>query len=207
MSEQHGNLATRLLWTDLDKRVPTNADVVRQQPGGVAPVCGEAWTSMSAAEKSVMHLPPCPGGGRRARDTQPAFRAQGTTDHGDSRGQQTCWKWTQHAGAACSMVLEVAHIYRALVEGNPFCIQLTYVYSHTMETIQVVGSLDVDVKYKAQEAQRHSCHSCMVVAGEGPTLLGRNWLETLQLDWQNLHYLHGDGPLQQLVAIKTSQHL
>ncbi len=34
--------------------------------------------------------------------------------------------------------------------------------------------------------------SILVVPGNGPTLLGRDWLETIKLDWQSIHQLNTD---------------
>lgn len=38
----------------------------------------------------------------------------------------------------------------------------------------------------------------MVVDMDGPSLLGRNWLSKLTLDWSVLHYLH-DGALGEVL--------
>jgi len=54
--------------------------------------------------------------------------------------------------------------------------------SHTGESIDVVGSFDVNVVYKSQSVQL----SLVVVKGSGTALMGRNWLEVLQLDWKEI---------------------
>lgn len=35
----------------------------------------------------------------------------------------------------------------------------------------------------------------MVVDGEGPNLLGRDWLQVIMLDWQRILKLQSDPPL------------
>ena len=55
--------------------------------------------------------------------------------------------------------------------------------TYTGEHIPVQGELRVHVRYGEQ------CASLvlLVVAGDGPTLLGRNWLKYIQLDWKAIH--------------------
>ena len=56
------------------------------------------------------------------------------------------------------------------------------------EAITVLGSVDVSVKYKGQAAQL----PLMVVKGDGPSLLCNNWLNLIQLDWREIHYLQSN---------------
>lgn len=55
-------------------------------------------------------------------------------------------------------------------------------HTYTGDTIQVLGKAMVDVKYNDQNEQL----ILYVVAGEGPNLFGRNWLEQIKLEWHNL---------------------
>ena len=41
------------------------------------------------------------------------------------------------------------------------------------------------VTYKTQEVEA----PLIIVAGDGPTLFGRNWLQMIQLDWKNIRYM------------------
>ena len=50
------------------------------------------------------------------------------------------------------------------------------------ETMEVVGQLNVRVKYGTQQVRL----VLMVVAGHGPSLFGRNWLKYLRLDWVSI---------------------
>ena len=49
--------------------------------------------------------------------------------------------------------------------------------------IVVVGSTDVQVVYEGQTVQM----PLVVVSGDGPTLLERNWLSQLKLNWEKIH--------------------
>ena len=52
--------------------------------------------------------------------------------------------------------------------------------------MKVLGSLTTEVQYLNQKVRLH----LLVAAGSGPSLLGRDWLATIRLDWQNLQRLH-----------------
>ena len=54
--------------------------------------------------------------------------------------------------------------------------------SYSKETIPVVGNTEVKVVHEKQTAQL----SLIVVKGTGPTLLGRNWLLKIRLNWEKL---------------------
>lgn len=59
-------------------------------------------------------------------------------------------------------------------------------HSYSGEAIPVLGTVDVVVKYGDQTATL----PLLVVKGEGPSLLGRNWLAVLRLDWHEIFWLH-----------------
>ena len=54
--------------------------------------------------------------------------------------------------------------------------------TYSGERLRVLGELDVKVRYGNQVAVL----PLIVVRGEGPSLLGRNWMMTLRLHWENL---------------------
>ena len=49
-------------------------------------------------------------------------------------------------------------------------------------TVAVAGSMEGKVRYGGQESYVNVC----VVEGDGPSLLGRNWLKVLKLDWRSI---------------------
>lgn len=63
----------------------------------------------------------------------------------------------------------------------------------------MLGSITVDVFYKGQSKSL----SLLVVAGEGPSLLGRDWLAELQLDWHELNFVHQSLSLQKILDKHT----
>ena len=58
-------------------------------------------------------------------------------------------------------------------------------HMYTKESIDVVGSMRAEVCYEGQ----NKTLTLYVVTGEGPSLLGRDWLTELQLNWHELSVL------------------
>lgn len=67
-------------------------------------------------------------------------------------------------------------------------------HSYSGEPVSVVGTANVTVKYGNQVATL----PLIVVKGEGPSLLGRNWLCELRLNWHEIFWLH-NGSLSQVL--------
>ena len=66
--------------------------------------------------------------------------------------------------------------------------------TYTGEKLQVLGQLQVQVKYGDQVQQL----PLLVVAGNEPSLWGRNWLAAIRLNWAHIKQVHmGLGPLLQ----------
>ena len=60
--------------------------------------------------------------------------------------------------------------------------------TYTGERLSVLGTIEVTVKY-AFKAQQHQL-TLLVVSGSGPSLLGRNWMKTITLDWKSFDLFH-----------------
>ena len=74
--------------------------------------------------------------------------------------------------------------------------------TYTDERIKVLGQLHVHVSYGEQKAPL----VLLVVDGEGPTLLGRNWLRYIKLDWKHIHRMaksHGETQVEDLMEKHT----
>ena len=67
--------------------------------------------------------------------------------------------------------------------------------NYSNELIPVVGTVEVRVSYEGQEATL----PLIVVEGDGATLLGRNWLRSLRLNWATIHAVLSTG-LQDVVS-------
>ena len=55
--------------------------------------------------------------------------------------------------------------------------------TYTEEVVPIVGELSIQVQYSDQTKQL----KLIVVSGDGPNLLGRNWLTEIQLNWQQIN--------------------
>ena len=73
--------------------------------------------------------------------------------------------------------------------------------TYTNEDLQVVGKLPVTVEHNNQRVQL----DLLVVAGNGPSLMGRNWLESIHLDWPHINRVHG-LPLRSPLGSLLSHH-
>ena len=68
--------------------------------------------------------------------------------------------------------------------------------TYTGESIKVCGSTIVKVMHNGQT---HSL-PLVITEGSGPTLLGRNWLAALRLDWRTIFNIGRDLLLQQVLS-------
>lgn len=58
--------------------------------------------------------------------------------------------------------------------------------TYTGEVLKILGEITVAVSYRDQSA--NLC--LLVIAGDGPSLMGRNWLSHIRLDWKQLNQLN-----------------
>ena len=97
-------------------------------------------------------------------------------------------------GASVSLLGE-AH-FRALKEkGAKLRPSNAKLSTYTGEIIRVIGTSDVEVEHNGQTAVL----PLVVIPGEGPPLLGREWLSTLRLDWQKIFQVRRQRSLQEVL--------
>jgi len=58
--------------------------------------------------------------------------------------------------------------------------------SCSKEPIPVLGCCNVNIDYQGQTAEL----PLVIVEGAGPTLLGRDWLSYIRLNWREIHHVH-----------------
>ncbi len=95
-------------------------------------------------------------------------------------------------GASVSIISETEH--RRRWPGAPLRRSATQLRTYTGELLKVVGEAMVDVIYGQQKARL----PLVVVVGEGPCLMGRDWLQQLQLDWPTICTVQF-SPLQEVL--------
>ena len=83
-------------------------------------------------------------------------------------------------GAAFSVISEVTR--RAVFEKETLYPSDLVLKTNTDERMKVKGTLNMRVQYGDQKQKL----VLVVVEGNGPSLLGRNWLKYLRLDWKNI---------------------
>lgn len=67
--------------------------------------------------------------------------------------------------------------------------------TYTGQEIPVKGELHVMVEHGSERKEL----VLIVTRGQGPSLLGRNWLETLKLNWKEVYYIHQPSPLDKIL--------
>ena len=96
-------------------------------------------------------------------------------------------------GAAMSLMSQTT--FQGLWPGRDLEAYQVHLRAYTKEPIPVVGCCSVNVDYNGQSAQL----PLLVVGGSGPTLLGRDWLSQIKLDYRQIHHVHSSS-LQALLA-------
>ena len=90
-------------------------------------------------------------------------------------------------GASVSVMSE--NVYHRLWPRRGLNTTTIRLQNYSREPITVVGSTDVHVVYQGQTTTL----PLVVVKGDGPTLLGRNWLTHIRLNWNEIHYTNNPG--------------
>ena len=99
-------------------------------------------------------------------------------------------------GASASIIS-----YNTFMEGCPALQRLQLHQSHrklrtyTGEELVLEGQLMVEVVYGDQRKEL----PLLVVVGRGPSLMGRDWLRHIRLDWQSIHSLEAASTSLQTV--------
>ena len=88
------------------------------------------------------------------------------------------WCYTVHHERRVLQTLWTADTQPSLL---PYSAQLS---TYTGQKISVLGAINVDVSY-----QQHHQLQLLTVPGTGPTLLGRDWLQHICLDWARINLL------------------
>jgi len=87
------------------------------------------------------------------------------------------WNWIQVLRYLSSRSKHERLSFRKPIEKSNVLLK-----TYTDERMKVNGELPVEVRCGEQCEQ----FSLVVVAGDGPSLFGRNWLQHIQLDWKSI---------------------
>ena len=84
---------------------------------------------------------------------------------------------------------------RPKLQSSDVCVK-----TYSGESLDVIGSIDVDVKYEGQKASLR----LQIIAGDGPTLLGQDWLHKLKLNWPAISHLSSPVTLESMLDMHSS---
>ena len=71
--------------------------------------------------------------------------------------------------------------------------------TYTGERIPVLGAVMVPVEYEGKKKNL----SALIVAGNGPNLLGRDWFEQIRLDWSTIFHMHMASEINPQSALQS----
>lgn len=91
-----------------------------------------------------------------------------------------CMDMQLDTGAVVSLMSEQSN--KSFLSHLPLSKTSMQLTTYSGERIPLLGSIDVPVKYEKQNVTL----PLVIVKGDRPALLGRNWLEKIQLDWPNI---------------------
>ena len=84
-------------------------------------------------------------------------------------------------GASMSLMSETT--FRGLWPGRDLRPSKVRLQTYSKQSIPVVGCCSVNVEYNGQSAEM----PLLIVEGSGPSLMGRDWLSQIQLNWKQIH--------------------
>ena len=98
-------------------------------------------------------------------------------------------------GAAVSIISDRTHTSLPYLEKLPLQPTQVTLRFYTGESIPVLGELLVNATC---QGTNHTL-PLLVVKEDGPSLIGRNWLTKIQLDWKNIFTVTGERQLDELL--------
>ena len=105
-------------------------------------------------------------------------------------------------GASMSLISNVTFQKLWPVRSSPALLPTkTKLRTYTGEQINVMGTISANVQFKEQQETL----PLLVVEGDGPSLMGRDWLHKIKLDWQELYHTQVSQPLLQPVLDKHKE--
>jgi len=108
---------------------------------------------------------------------EPSAYCENATQH--NWGRNGSWHW------CISNHNERRYFRRSWSKAKaPFLLQThAKLHTYTGEPLKILEEITIDVQYGKQSATL----PLVVVQGSGPTLLGRDWLQKITLDWKGIH--------------------
>ena len=105
-------------------------------------------------------------------------------------------------GAAMSLV--TSSTFKNKFQGTQLQPSDVVLTTYTGEAMEVLGEFPVTVKYGKQTPQGLRL---VVIRGDGPSLLGRNWLEKIRLDWRKICTVSTDQNATLLALLEKYEEL
>ena len=101
-------------------------------------------------------------------------------------------------GASVSLISQATYqrLWPSAETAPPIKPSQTNLRTYTGEQIRVLGRVEVVASVSHQTAKLE----LEVVEGNGPSLLGKDWLHKLQLDWKQIFQVRSDEQLQQILS-------
>ena len=123
--------------------------------------------------------------GRFVHVVQVGKRSEERPYFGDCFSKWSDNKMQLDTGASVSIISETTYksLWSQPPKLSPSNVKL---HTYTGKAIAVLGSLEVEVVYKHQRARL----PILVAKGKGPSLIGRDWLQTLRLDWKEINAIY-----------------
>ena len=96
-------------------------------------------------------------------------------------------------GASHTLMSEI--FFQQLWPGRSLLPSPIRLQSYSKQPIVVRGCCNVNTQYQGQTGVM----PLLLVESDGPTLLGRDWLSQIKLDWRQIHHVHSPN-LQSLLS-------
>ena len=94
---------------------------------------------------------------------------------------------TMELDTRASLSLMSENVYHKLWPGRSLDSTTVRLQTYACESLELVSSATVQVGYESQTVH---VLPLIVVKGDGATLLGRNWLHKIKLNWRKIQQVH-----------------